>query len=324
MGEISPWWIVTAMIAPSIFLLYDHLLMLGMEIQYIWVKRKRRSAYWFLLLRYLASTGEIIILVFRFSKAGSESRCLGLQSYINAQTLFVELLVALLMSMRVYAIYECSQRIMWFMIAVAGTMIPVIIWSVVKSSIGTVLLQGMICGTFFPEQRASYLTITWACAFAYDLMIFSLTAWKTYQSRRSYPGPISVRIPLLEMMLRDGVVYFGIMTVVHLANLVLCATRSSSMSALVRDISAGMTLRLMLNLHTSASEGLLAEMKLTNLTRTPISGSRATGVNSSLVFRSPSPDTDFTTLSLNERNDRPHAEPENSTGNIEVLATRTT
>ncbi|THU80061.1 hypothetical protein K435DRAFT_845246 [Dendrothele bispora CBS 962.96] len=177
MNEVSPWWVVAASIAPPIFLLYDHLLMLGMEIQYIWMKRKRRSAYWFFLLRYFVSTGEIVILVFRFWGADSQSRCLSFQMYIDAQTLLVGLLVLLLMSMRVYAIYERidNKRVMWFMIAVAGILFPFVVWSVTMSSIGTVLLQGMICGRFYPEQR-------------YDT-------------------------------------FFGIMSAVHLANVILCATR---------------------------------------------------------------------------------------------------
>ncbi|THU78712.1 hypothetical protein K435DRAFT_973438 [Dendrothele bispora CBS 962.96] len=271
----------------------------GTEIQYIWLKRKRRSAYWFFLLRYFVSIGEIVILVFRFWETDSQSRCLSFQMYIDAQTLVVEVLVALLMSMRVYAIYGCTKRIMWFMVAVAGILLPFVVWSIIMSSIGTVvLLQGMICGKFYPGRRASYLIITWGCAFFYDLTIFLLTAWKTYYSRQKYTGPVSVRIPLLDLMLRDGVIYFGIMSAVHLANVILCATRSSTMSVLARDISAGMALRLMLNLHTSASEGLLAASRLTNQNHTSISGSR--NVSSGLAFRPPSPDTVLTTPSLNE------------------------
>ncbi|KAK7471075.1 hypothetical protein VKT23_002490 [Stygiomarasmius scandens] len=181
MSEGSQWWIVAAMLAPPIFLLYDHLLTLGMEVQYIWLKRKRRSAYWFFLLRYFASFGEIVMLVFRFYDAGSESGCLVLQTYINTHTLLVELLVAL-----------------------AGSLIPLVGWSVAVSSIGTALLQGMICGKIFPEQKASYLTVTWGCALAYDLTIFILTLWKTIKTRRCFRGSLPVRLPLLDIMLRDG------------------------------------------------------------------------------------------------------------------------
>ncbi|THV01616.1 hypothetical protein K435DRAFT_836775 [Dendrothele bispora CBS 962.96] len=265
-----------------LFLLYDQLLMLGMEIQYIWMKRKRRSAYWFFLLRYFVSTGEIVILVSRFWGAGCESRCLSFQMYTDAQTLVVKLshVHAGLRHLRTRqtdnVVYDCCSR----------------------------NFVSLCCNLIF----------TWGCAFIYDLTIFLLAAWKTYRSRQSYTGPVSVRIPLLDLMLRDGVIYFGvrrIMSAVHLANVILCATRVGfflvsrfqdfvhyNSTITVINISAGMALRLMLNLHTSASEGLLAASRLTNQNHTSISGSR--NVSSGLAFRPPPPDTVFTTPSLNE------------------------
>ncbi|KAF5357591.1 hypothetical protein D9758_007477 [Tetrapyrgos nigripes] len=229
MAEVDPL-LATTMLAPSTFLLYDHLLTLGMEIQYIWLKPKRRSAYWFFTLRYFATIGEIVIFVFRFYDAGSVKGCLRLQTFINVHTVLVELLVVLLMSMRVYALYECSKKIMWFLISVAACLLGAVGWSIVKTLSGTALLQGMVCGRSFPEQSVS----------AYDCLIFALTIWKTYKTRNDY----------------TGVIYFGVISAVHLANLILSATRSSKMSALTRVVSAAMTSRLMLNLHECASDGV--------------------------------------------------------------------
>ncbi|KAF5357590.1 hypothetical protein D9758_007476 [Tetrapyrgos nigripes] len=286
MGEVSQWWVAAARLAPSTFALYDHVLMLGMEVQYIWLKPKRRSAYWFFTLRYFVTFGEIVIFVLRFYDPGSEKGCLAFQTFINAQTLFIELLVVALMSMRVYALYECSKRVMWFMITVAGCLLPLVGWSLVMSSIGTVLLQGMICGRTFPERRASF---TWGSAFVYDCLIFTLTIRKTHQTQKKVRGTVPVRMPLLELMLRDGVIYFGVMCVVHFANLILCATRSSGMTALARTISAVMALRLILNLHERASEGLLLQGTSAGLT-TMSNSQTSNSILTTLAFRSGSLD----------------------------------
>ncbi|KAJ3822841.1 hypothetical protein F5880DRAFT_617808 [Lentinula raphanica] len=168
----------------------------------------------------------------------SQCMCNLYQTFINVYTLVVELIVPILLAMRVYAMYERSRHVFWALWIAFGCLLPVVVWSVVISSLGTVLLEGLVCDRFFPEQKATFLAITWGCALAFDTLIFCLI------------------IPLMSLMVRDGLAYYGVICFVHFANIVLCTTRSSSMSALTRDLSATMVLRLMLNLHKNASKGI--------------------------------------------------------------------
>lgn len=114
-------WVATAMIAPpgqrlpfyfsrfpiilipsSVALLYDHLLTLGlftillchpnlylwiscpdMEAQYIWNQPKRRSSYFFLVLRYLVTCGEIVVLGLRFHPPPSNPNVCSLLIFLD-------------------------------------------------------------------------------------------------------------------------------------------------------------------------------------------------------------------------------------------------
>ncbi|KAJ3988080.1 hypothetical protein F5890DRAFT_1494119 [Lentinula detonsa] len=253
---VSVWWIAAAMICPPVALLYDHLLTLDLEVQHIWAQPKRRSAIWYFILRYLVSCGEISVLVFRFYTMPSFDTCSRYQMYISVYTSVVEVMVPILLAMRVYAMYECRRYILWTLCITIGCLLPVAVWSVVVSSLGTVLLEGLVCDRFLPEKKATYLAITWGCALAFDTLIFCLIARISFQTRKTY-SEMEIQIPLMSLMVRDGLIYYGVICFVHFTNIVLCATRSSSMTAFTRDLSATMVLRLMLNLHENVSKGVL-------------------------------------------------------------------
>jgi len=254
------------MIAPPVALLYDHLLTLDLEVQYIWNQSKRRSSYWFFALRYLVTCGEIVVLVLRFSPPPSNADTCNLyETFINVYTLVVELIVPILLAMRVYAMYECSKRILWTLWGALALVLPVVVWSVVVSSLGTVLLAGIVCDRYFVEEKATYLAITWSCALTYDSLIFCLTVYKSYRTRKTY-AKMDIQIPLMNLMIRDGVVYFVVICCVHAVNIALSATGSTGMSALTRNISAMMILRLMLNLHEKAADGILQSGGIDDLT----------------------------------------------------------
>ncbi|KAJ3968248.1 hypothetical protein EV361DRAFT_431165 [Lentinula raphanica] len=164
----------------------------------------------------------------------SQCMCNLYQTFINVYTLVVELIVPILLAMRVYAMYERSRHVFWALWIAFGCLLPVVVWSVVISSLGTVLLEGLVCDRFFPEQKATFLAITWGCALAFDTLIFCLIARKSIQAKKTY-SDMEIQIPLMSLMVRDGLAYYGVICFVHFANIVLCATRSSSMSALTRE-----------------------------------------------------------------------------------------
>ncbi|THU88782.1 hypothetical protein K435DRAFT_304556 [Dendrothele bispora CBS 962.96] len=120
-----------------------------------------------------------------------------------------------------------------------------------SNSDGAVSLTPLGCHTdlnFIPH--AAQEAAAWEALFVYDTLIFAMVLVKGYQSRRS-----EERIPLLDLILRDGAVYFAVMALANLANILTFYfagpyTRGS-LSTFSSAISVTMISRLTLNLRES-------------------------------------------------------------------------
>ncbi|KAJ3758390.1 hypothetical protein EV360DRAFT_83091 [Lentinula raphanica] len=212
-------------------LLYDHLLTLGNSIhmgttktserdfvlrpQISGVLRGDRNPGFPLLYTTFSQSDNFVHSIFDVSSfqiiigLHNFQTCNLYQTFINVYTLVVELIVPILLAMRVYAMYERSRHVFWALWIAFGCLLPVVVWSVVISSLGTVLLEGLVCDRFFPEQKATFLAITWGCALAFDTLIFCLIARKSIQAKKTY-SDMEIQIPLMSLMVRDGLAYYGL------------------------------------------------------------------------------------------------------------------
>ncbi|KAI6138434.1 hypothetical protein EDD17DRAFT_394072 [Pisolithus thermaeus] len=94
------------------------------------------------------------------------------------------------------------------------------------------------------------MAIAWSGQMAFDAIVFVLTLWRTLRVGRSGNRT------LLDVLIRDGVLYFGLMTGANVANITAFLSftgRQSSAKSLVAGftnvISSIMISRLMLDLH---------------------------------------------------------------------------
>ncbi|TFK31907.1 hypothetical protein BDQ12DRAFT_566085, partial [Crucibulum laeve] len=102
----------------------------------------------------------------------------------------------------------------------------------------------------------------WEALFVYDSIIFGLTIFKTWQTRREHTVT-GINIPLASLILRDGKYLFSAKHVMALANLAniltfyLCGPfLRGGLSTFASSISVTMMSRLMLNLHEGAASGI--------------------------------------------------------------------
>lgn len=92
------------------------------------------------------------------------------------------------------------------------------------------------------------MAIAWSGQMAFDAIVFVLTLWRTLRVGRSGNRT------LLDVLIRDGVLYFGLMTGANVANItafLVCDTSSakSLVAGFTNVISSIMISRLMLDLH---------------------------------------------------------------------------
>ncbi|KAJ7917357.1 hypothetical protein B0H13DRAFT_2322457 [Mycena leptocephala] len=235
-------------------LIYDHLLTLGTEANYIWSRRLRPSTCWFLLVRYAGLSASITIFVFYFGDLSHErsvtsprgwEALLVLQErrharsarlrYVRPQYLDPDLLV---------------ER--WG--ANLTNVLGIAQWAIAKYGHPQMLsapgLSG--CHTAIPRSSAFRLAGAWEAQLVCDTMVFALTVRRAYVQRTSplYTGS------LIQKMLTDGGMYFGIIVIANLANLLTFyigdILLSGFLSWFTTSLSVTLLSRLMLNLHEAA------------------------------------------------------------------------
>ncbi|KAJ6562119.1 hypothetical protein B0H19DRAFT_1259722 [Mycena capillaripes] len=103
------------------------------------------------------------------------------------------------------------------------------------------------------------IAASWGALFVFDVIIFGLTVSNGWLTRRRM-GP-EVTMPLHILIIRDGALYFAVMLLSNLANILTFITHSpvlpGSLATFATCISATMMSRLMLNLHEKAEGGIL-------------------------------------------------------------------
>ncbi|KAJ7729481.1 hypothetical protein B0H16DRAFT_1586864 [Mycena metata] len=243
-----------------VILLYDHLLTIGSEIQYIWVTTHKRSSIWFLLIRYFSFAGNIVMALDTFGDFGLET-CAKLRVTTGLIIVTQELIIGCTLFLRVYALYSLNRCIMYLLLCAGVVIVSVGAWSIVPVGLNPIV-RTSAPGCYVPQSKAEDLRMAaaWTGELAGDILVIGLTLYRSYTQRRN---GVSFAGSLWRIMIRDGVAYFGIICLVNMANILMFyfgdIYTSNSLSWLTSAISVAMISRLMLNLHVAATR----EMKWT-------------------------------------------------------------
>jgi len=172
----------------------------------------------------------------------------------------VQTLVAVLCLIRVYALYNHSRRVLGFLVFIvlmsfAAAVGAFIACQLTGGGLIPVLpglsspIQVMGCSQFTPLVGGRFTAIPWTGVLAFDSVVFSLTLYKAFTMGRG--------IQLLDVIVRDGTVYFFTLFVINLASIVnLLHSPSflrSSAQTLTNVLSTTLVSRLVLNLREQKS-----------------------------------------------------------------------
>ncbi|KAF8599409.1 hypothetical protein BDV93DRAFT_560356 [Ceratobasidium sp. AG-I] len=237
------------MLASFVVLVYDHLITFSDEVDRIWRREWSGATWLFALNRYLTELQFIVNLHFMIQiglarQVLNESRGLWLftaiafarrscdrfipfagvstmisvgiaeskQPTVKSRALHFETdgrTVVLIL--RTYALYQRSSYVLALLL---------VIWCGQMTVMGTTMhrptrvplpegLVGCIQGA-----SGKYTAAFWLALLVMDTVIFVLTVWKTMQYIRQNQN----RVPLLHVILRDGVLYFVVILVANLSN----------------------------------------------------------------------------------------------------------
>ncbi|KAJ4498575.1 hypothetical protein C8R41DRAFT_916493 [Lentinula lateritia] len=284
-----------------VILAYDYLLTFDLEIERFWKRdTKRLAAILFFVNRYLTLLGNVpfVLLFFRpglilrygdvrmddpFSSVhslidnrwrlwsfytGVIDRREALDLYAQILIYVVQINISILFLLRMHAIYGGSKRI-------AGFLGVVLIADIKSSPIGVsasgyyseflrYAVSVSVATTIESDwtgidvEDFVHLAYLWIGIFVFDLCVFSLTLWKTYCI---YKDGYMMSRGIGTVVMRDGLMYFGIITLATLANILAFAFGTEFTKGLLpifsNIISSVMMSRLMLNLregHTNETQ----------------------------------------------------------------------
>ncbi|KAI0351648.1 hypothetical protein OH77DRAFT_1410658, partial [Trametes cingulata] len=103
--------------------------------------------------------------------------------------------------------------------------------------------EGSGCDLTMSQIQGQYLAAIWACVLVFDAVVFVLTL-----ARVLYVGK-TCRGSLFTVMQQDGAMYFGILFICHLSNILTCLQVYRGISVTATNvIASSMISRLMLNI----------------------------------------------------------------------------
>jgi len=273
-------------------LYYDWTLTFDLEISSIWRRPFKAPAICFILNRYISVIGNVFITVFNMKRQSLQS-C---KSYDLSHQIFLianQTFVCVLLILRTWALYGRNSRILLLMIGVALILLGAAGWSQVgQQSNYATDIPG--CNVAYSKKGAIHIAVAWEGLLIFDSLIFILTVLKTYNGRRRHHLITLRRINIVSLVLRDGAIYYVVMVLANLANILTFYLARpmlrGCLTSFASCISVTMMSRLMLNLHSVASAGILSTLPTSDTS----SGVRFTSrAPDSLPFTTHSKDTDF-------------------------------
>ncbi|OSX63338.1 hypothetical protein POSPLADRAFT_1045690 [Postia placenta MAD-698-R-SB12] len=222
---------------------YDYVLTFSTEYIRVWRGPKPTGSWLFYVNRYLTFFGDIAVNVGNFYNFKTAKSCDDYALYRQILLIGAQVVVCIILCLRIYALYNRSKAILVGVVGTGATLMALAVFAVTGQSSSTALDSGCHLG----ESRITGIrelhdlsslgrpdvnfnqpgvAVAWEALFLYDVLIFSLTMYKTWKNRAVY-AISDARPNLVTLMMRDGALYFA--------------------------VSVTMMSRLMLNLHESAS-----------------------------------------------------------------------
>lgn len=242
-------------------LYYDHFLTFDGEVEFIWRRRKSHSSLWFFLNRYLAFFGNLVVTVVGF-RSLSYTSCKHYSLFVQILIIVQRVIVCTLLTLRTYALYARSLRILKLLLGSGFVLAAVCLWAMFGQKI-VPLRIGRGCHIGVSRVTAVRLASAWEALFLYDCLIFGLTVAKAWSARKDH-AITGIRVPLITLVLRDGALYFAVIGFGNFMNMVTFYFGGpffrGGLSTFASNLSVIMMSRLMLNLHESAEEGIHSAM----------------------------------------------------------------
>ncbi|KAH8998017.1 hypothetical protein EDB92DRAFT_1317246 [Lactarius akahatsu] len=190
-------------------LYYDHVLTFPAEVSHVWSQPISVNTLLFLLNRYVAFLGNVAVPLIGFS---------GLIS-LTGLLVLSQVLVSVTLAIRIIALYHSTRRIILWVVGCGTVLTGVTFWSLVGQH-ATFVPDAPGCYYLISETTGIHLAFAWEAQAIFDALVFALTVMRTLKMRKLHNMEFSLSgVGLLDVLLRDGALYFAVMALANLANI---------------------------------------------------------------------------------------------------------
>ncbi|KAI0272851.1 hypothetical protein BGY98DRAFT_153154 [Russula aff. rugulosa BPL654] len=183
------------------------------------------------------------------------SVCKGLHVYREWFMVTIQTHAGILCLLRVYALYGRSRRILVLLIFFAmGSFVTAVVSLFFDRKAGGETIPVISpfggCAQYTPDIGGRFTAIAWVGAFVGDTAIFFLTLYKSFMIGRG--------VKLLDMIVRDGTMYFSLLSLMNLGNIMtLLHLLKTSVTLHTNVLATILVNRLVLNLRERAATNQL-------------------------------------------------------------------
>ncbi|KAF4616708.1 hypothetical protein D9613_008373 [Agrocybe pediades] len=251
-------------------LVLEYLATFEEEVERFWkAGRINWASGFFYVNRYLTLFGHIPVLVEYFWRTSNPDKRESFHQYL---AMLIQAIIASMLIMRMYALYERSKKVLALHLTIAIVAVSVGCWAVIggKKQDNPDVKVAAGCGISLTHYQAVRLGVAWSGMLVFDFVVFGLTLYK------SLTIPRTRGVDLLDILLRDGAIYFSVMIASNLGNILTFVfggpfTRGVA-TTFMNIVSSVMISRLMLNLRNptlvthSQRDSFVPTMTYPNLT----------------------------------------------------------
>ncbi|KAG1729513.1 uncharacterized protein EDB91DRAFT_811178 [Suillus paluster] len=176
---------------------------------------------------------------------------------------FEVILVSIILTIRTYALYGCSKRLLVCMVIIMVALATgASAGSFGHFSSDATSLPGVGCYKTYTTKTAARLGLAWLAGLVFDIFIFVLIVYRICKTKGLPRLSLVTRRNIIDIIFCDGAMYFGAMVLCQIPNILTFYVDSVATAGMLATfsicISVTLISRLMLNLHKFIDVGILS------------------------------------------------------------------
>ncbi|KAF9648323.1 hypothetical protein BDM02DRAFT_3261085 [Thelephora ganbajun] len=210
-------------VAAGTLIVLDHLITLDQEIELIWRSSNGSGKWLFIVNRYYGLIAAIFNNYALFVPRLTDSFCRRWYQWQGCSGIILYLIAELILQLRLFALYHLNRKVLAviivsFVVAAtsSGTLMGIVLREL--SGYAVVLVDTPVCAAKWVPR---YFYVFWIPILAFETLLCGLAVYRGFQNMRFKSSFYYSGKEIVDVLLRDSVVYFIVLFTTYAVNMVL-------------------------------------------------------------------------------------------------------